>query len=123
MEYGLSPVGNLNCYEDLPKCNNARGIWVSSAVGWDKDKVAHEIFIANITKGDAIISRDARAKIKPRTAEKWQGAQIQAEQKGRDSPGVVLKEKYPHPNVKERKITKKRKEVMLRFILTCYHGR
>lgn len=106
-----------------PNAMDARGIWVSSAVDGAKDRVAHEVFTANITKGGAIISSDARAKIKPRTAKKWQGAQIQAEQKGRALPGVVLKEKYLHPNAKDRKITKKRKEIVLRFILTCYHGR
>lgn len=101
-ERGSSPVSNFNCYRDLPKGTNARGTGVSSAVGWDKVRVAHEIFMTHITKGDAIISRDARAEIKPRTAKKWQGAQIQAEQKGRDWLGVVWKE-ISSPSCQEEK--------------------
>lgn len=70
-----------------------------------------------MTERDAMISRAARAKIKPRTTKKWQGAQIQAEQKGRELPGVVLKEKYLHPNVKDIKSHTKKKRDCVKIYL------
>lgn len=85
----------------ISKCNLVRRTWVSSAVGWEKDTVAHEIFIANTTEQDTIISSDTRAKIKLRTTKKWQGTQIQAEQQCREFSGVDLRRRFLHPNVKD----------------------